>query len=75
MKLFLGILGDQCIIFRDKGSTDPLGASLLKITCCPTSKASSFLFLSKMIAKLTQKDTEYYITNKDQTLTPMQWEQ
>ena len=28
-KLFSGILEDQCIIFRDQGSTDPLGASAL----------------------------------------------
>ena len=25
MKLFSGILGDQCIIFRDQGSTDSPG--------------------------------------------------
>ena len=25
-----GIWGDQCIIFRDQGSTDPLGASIVK---------------------------------------------
>ena len=25
--LFAGRRGDQCIIFRDQGSTDPLGAS------------------------------------------------
>ena len=28
-----GILGDQCIIFRDQGSIDPLGASLLYSLC------------------------------------------
>ena len=33
-KLFSGIWGNQCIIFRDQGSTDPLlGASLLTVSC------------------------------------------
>ena len=30
-ELFAGIWGDQCIIFRDKWSTDPLGASFTNI--------------------------------------------
>ena len=30
-KLFSWIWRDQCIIFRDQGSTDPLGASFLAI--------------------------------------------
>ena len=33
-KLFSEIWGDQCIIFRYQGSTDPLlGASLLTMSC------------------------------------------
>ena len=28
-KLFAGKRGDQCVIFRDQGSTDPRGASFM----------------------------------------------
>ena len=32
--LSLGVWGDKCIIFRDQGSTDPLGASdLINVIC------------------------------------------
>ena len=34
MKIFSGIWGDQCIIFRDQGSTDPPGGPLLYVTPC-----------------------------------------
>ena len=41
MELFAGRRGDECIIFRDQGSTDPLGASMVlydsfPLICCAT---------------------------------------
>ena len=32
-QLFSGIWGDQCIIFRDQGSTDPPGGPYSKLLC------------------------------------------